>query len=226
MTIYKIEYLAHGTLEPSTKIVSAPDLGHAQSYARDFVIKHRAFKVYILGNKAVYCTKCGAPGNFCGCGTDAVLALVDPESFEIELTEAPDGTADTGTHLHCMDCNTSYHLCECGNPSKETFLRDKTTTKEEAVRRRERTPKPGGSTPGQYALAVETVHHGAQHVECGEVIDALKLNFNMGEVFKADWRLEVKPDAAYNLRKIIWFAHREQLRRGLITVEQFIEGTK
>jgi len=87
--------------------------------------------------------------------------------------------------------------------------------------------KPNGAwTPGQYALNVKTVHHGMQYVECGEVIDALGMNFNQGEIFKANWRMDKKETPEYNLRKIIWFANRELFARGIINAEQFKEATR
>ena len=79
---------------------------------------------------------------------------------------------------------------------------------------------PGGSTPGQYELEVVT-KTGVVSIECGEVIDGLDLNFNMGEAFKAIWRLDKKNTPEYNLNKIIWFAMREKLRRKIITTPKF-----
>ena len=82
------------------------------------------------------------------------------------------------------------------------------------------TPKTGGSTPSQYRLEVAT-RDGIVIVECGDVTDALDLNFNMGEAFKAIWRLEDKDGPEYNLNKMEWFVRREKLRRGYITQEEF-----
>ena len=48
-------------------------------------------------------------------------------------------------------------------------------------------------------------------ISCNDVIDALGLSFNHGELFKAAWRLGRKPGvpAKYDLDKIIYFANRE-----------------
>ncbi len=81
--------------------------------------------------------------------------------------------------------------------------------------------KTGGSTPSQYRLDVPYKNGIARELECGDVADTLNLNGNMYEAFKALWRLEDKDGPAYNLNKIIWFARREQLRRGHITQQQF-----
>lgn len=80
--------------------------------------------------------------------------------------------------------------------------------------------KPGSSTPGQYRITVQT-RNGPVEIECGEIIDALGLNFNMGEAFKAIWRLDQKQGPEYNLNKLCFFARREQLKRGHITQEEF-----
>lgn len=47
-------------------------------------------------------------------------------------------------------------------------------------------------------------------ISCNDVIDALGLSFNHGELFKAAWRLGRKPgtDATYDLDKIMYFAKR------------------
>ncbi len=81
----------------------------------------------------------------------------------------------------------------------------------------------GGSTPSQYRLDIPYRHGIAREAECGDVADALNLNGNMYEAFKAIWRLEDKDGPVYNLNKVIWFARREQLRRGHITQDQFWE---
>ena len=53
-----------------------------------------------------------------------------------------------------------------------------------------------------------------QTISCNDVIDALGLNFNHGELFKAAWRLGKKPgtSAEYDLDKIIYFANRERAK--------------
>lgn len=66
---------------------------------------------------------------------------------------------------------------------------------------------PSGADGGSYYDVVINGHH----VSCNDVIDALGLSFNHGELFKAAWRLGRKPGvpAKYDLDKIIYFANRE-----------------
>lgn len=68
-------------------------------------------------------------------------------------------------------------------------------------------PTPSGADGGSYYDVVINGHH----VSCNDVIDALGLSFNHGELFKAAWRLGRKPGvpAKYDLDKIIYFANRE-----------------
>ena len=63
---------------------------------------------------------------------------------------------------------------------------------------------PGGSTPSQYALP-------ASAVELQDLIEHREMNFAVGNIFKAAYRLGRKDgiSAEYDLRKIIWFAERE-----------------
>lgn len=51
-------------------------------------------------------------------------------------------------------------------------------------------------------------------VSCNDVIDALGLNFNRGEAFKALWRCGRKPGVpeAYDLDKAAYFTAREAAR--------------
>lgn len=48
-------------------------------------------------------------------------------------------------------------------------------------------------------------------VSCNDVIDALGLNFNRGNILKAIWRMGKKPgtDEKYDLDKIVYYAIRE-----------------
>ena len=48
--------------------------------------------------------------------------------------------------------------------------------------------------------------------ELHDLIEYKEMNFSVGNIFKAAYRMNDKGGAAYNLRKIIWFAERE-LRR-------------
>lgn len=67
---------------------------------------------------------------------------------------------------------------------------------------------PGGSTPSQYALPV-----GAEQLQ--DLIEYRDMNFALGNIFKAAYRMNVKHETAeYDLRKIIWFAERELKRQG------------
>lgn len=52
--------------------------------------------------------------------------------------------------------------------------------------------------------------------ELADLIDAKNMNFNVGNIFKASYRLGEKGGTSdeYDLRKIIFFANRELKRRG------------
>lgn len=65
----------------------------------------------------------------------------------------------------------------------------------------------GGSTPSQYALPADAK-------ELQDLIEFREMNFAVGNIFKACYRLGTKDGvtAEYDLRKIIFFAERE-LRR-------------
>ena len=68
--------------------------------------------------------------------------------------------------------------------------------------------KPGGSTPSQYAIP-----RGARELQ--DLIEHREMNFAVGNIFKAAYRMGVKHETAeYDLRKIIWFARRELKRQG------------
>jgi hypothetical protein len=62
----------------------------------------------------------------------------------------------------------------------------------------------GGSTPDIYAIP-----GGARDID--DLIAWRTMNFRMGNIFKACWRIgrKVGNDDAYDLRKIIFFAQRE-----------------
>lgn len=51
-------------------------------------------------------------------------------------------------------------------------------------------------------------------ISCNDVIDALDMNFNQGEAFKALWRCGRKPGVpkSYDLDKVVYFAGREAKR--------------
>lgn len=53
-------------------------------------------------------------------------------------------------------------------------------------------------------------------VSCNDVIDALGLNFNRGEAFKALWRAGRKPGTSekYDIDKAAYFTAREAARHG------------
>jgi len=65
----------------------------------------------------------------------------------------------------------------------------------------------GGSTPGYYALP-----EGCREIQ--DLIEFKSMNFALGNIFKACYRLGQKQgtDATYDLKKIIYYAERE-LRR-------------
>ena len=66
---------------------------------------------------------------------------------------------------------------------------------------------PGGSTPSQYALPPEAK-------ELQDLIEHREMNFAVGNIFKACYRLGTKSgvSAEYDLNKIIFFAKRELAR--------------
>ena len=65
----------------------------------------------------------------------------------------------------------------------------------------------GGSTPSQYALPEDAK-------ELQDLIEHRGMNFAVGNIFKACYRLGEKDGvtAEYDLNKIIWFAQRELAR--------------
>lgn len=63
----------------------------------------------------------------------------------------------------------------------------------------------GGSTPSQYGLP-----EGATELQ--DLIEYREMNFSIGNIFKAAYRLGTKNPDEYELRKIIWFAERELKR--------------
>jgi hypothetical protein len=44
--------------------------------------------------------------------------------------------------------------------------------------------------------------------ELGDLIEAKNMDFNLGNIFKACYRLGEKNDPSYEINKIIWFADR------------------
>lgn len=66
---------------------------------------------------------------------------------------------------------------------------------------------PGGSTPSQYALPINAN-------ELQDLIEYREMNFSIGNIFKACYRLGHKSNVSkeYDLNKIIYFAQRELQR--------------
>lgn len=64
---------------------------------------------------------------------------------------------------------------------------------------------PGGSTPSQYALPP-----GAEELQ--DLIEYREMNFAIGNIFKACYRKKDGVDPLYDIRKILWFAKREERR--------------
>lgn len=67
------------------------------------------------------------------------------------------------------------------------------------------------------APAKDMVHHPDHYVvngyECSDIIEALDLNFNLGNVFKYVWRAGRKGNALEDLRKAQQYLEREIARR-------------
>jgi hypothetical protein len=63
----------------------------------------------------------------------------------------------------------------------------------------------GGSTPEQYALPEWAT-------ELQDLIEHRNMNFAVGNIFKACYRMGLKNDDLYEINKIIWFAERERDR--------------
>lgn len=64
-------------------------------------------------------------------------------------------------------------------------------------------------------------------VELQDLIEYREMNFSVGNIFKAAYRLGHKDgtDAEYDLRKIIWFAQRELDRiTKPVVVEEYPQG--
>lgn len=59
----------------------------------------------------------------------------------------------------------------------------------------------GGSSPEQYALPKDAK-------EIQDLIEYRNMNFALGNIFKACYRMGVKNDDIYEINKIIWFANR------------------
>lgn len=67
----------------------------------------------------------------------------------------------------------------------------------------------GADGSGYYDITINGVT-----ISCNDVIDALDMNFNTGEAFKALWRCGRKPGTprSYDLDKVVYFATRESKR--------------
>lgn len=63
----------------------------------------------------------------------------------------------------------------------------------------------GGSTPEQYSLPEWAT-------ELQDLIEHRNMNFAVGNIFKACYRMGTKNDDLYEINKIIWFAERERDR--------------
>jgi len=63
----------------------------------------------------------------------------------------------------------------------------------------------GGSTPSQYGFP-----DGAKELQ--DLIEYRNMNFAVGNIFKACYRLGTKNDDLYELNKIKWFVEREIAR--------------
>ena len=95
-----------------------------------------------------------------------------------------------------MDRRCAFCKVEGGHDRECPFFRDPNQE------------KPGGSTPSQYAIP-----RGARELQ--DLIEHREMNFAVGNIFKAAYRMGVKHETAeYDLRKIIWFARRELKRQG------------
>jgi len=67
--------------------------------------------------------------------------------------------------------------------------------------------EPGGSTPEQYSIPKDAE-------ELQDLIEHRKMNFSMGNIFKACYRFGTcsHSDELRDINKIIWFANREKKR--------------
>ena len=59
----------------------------------------------------------------------------------------------------------------------------------------------GGSTPSQYGIPANTK-------ELQDLIEYREMNFALGNIFKACYRIGTKNDNLYEINKILWFANR------------------
>lgn len=67
------------------------------------------------------------------------------------------------------------------------------------------TSERGGSTPEQYGLPDDAT-------ELQDLIEHRNMNFAIGNIFKACYRMGTKNDDLYEVNKILWFAERERNR--------------
>ena len=62
-------------------------------------------------------------------------------------------------------------------------------------------------------MSKEKINHPTHYnycvYECIDVIEALDLNFNLGNAFKYIWRCGFKDDEIQELEKAIWYLQRE-----------------
>ena len=75
----------------------------------------------------------------------------------------------------------------------------------------------GGSTPEQYSLP-----EWAEELQ--DLIEYRNMNFAIGNIFKACYRMGIKNDNLYDLNKIIWFAERERDR--LLTEQENADNNR
>ena len=77
----------------------------------------------------------------------------------------------------------------------------------------------GGSTPSQYSIPSDAK-------ELQDLIEYRNMNFAIGNIFKACYRMGLKEgaDELYDLNKIIFFAKREKKRIKRLKKEEAPEG--
>lgn len=102
---------------------------------------------------------------------------------------------------------TSSEVVKGFNDTRVWLLETKTHTPEddlELVEAAMPVAKSSGGSNDYYKLP-----DGA--TELGDLIEAKNMNFNVGNIFKAAYRLGAKPGVGemYDLEKIVWFATRE-----------------
>lgn len=131
-----------------------------------------------------------------------IVRCIDNAGYERQLTE--------GNKYVVLEANKSFLFVSRDDGNRGGYMRRRfelVNQEQECLTFDKTEDGPGGSTPGQYELPKTAV-------ELQDLIEYRDMNFAIGNIFKACYRMGEKSavDKAYDLRKIIWFAKRELAR--------------